>query len=396
MAIIRSLIDLDLYKITMLNAVILKYPDYRVKFKFNDRNNTKYPVGFDKLIIKEVQHLSKIKGITEDEANFLRKNVPWISEITIKYLLGYSFDPSEVAIFQNSDGTLNMNGEGYYHSLILWETILMSITSELYFKDIPVNLNQVRIDAEKKSMRFYMNNQRVVEMGTRRRRSYDVQDAVIRGLFSNGMNTMIGTSNVHFAMKYGLKVIGTVAHEWYMFHSALFGYKMANRMANDVWSDVYRGELGIGLPDTFTTDVFLKTFDTYHAKLFDGLRQDSGNPLVWAEKVVNHYKKLGINPLTKNYVFSDSIKSHEQLDNLHDSFKMPTSQKSYGIGTWLTNDFPEKALNIVIKLSEVFVNGEWVHVVKIGDDPGKGSGNYEEQVRCNMMLGLNKNKTLFD
>jgi len=396
MGIIKSLLDLDLYKLTMLNAVILKYPDFKVRYKFTDRGKIKFPKGFDKKVIKEVQALSKINGITEAEANFIRKEVPWISEITIKYLLGYSYDPSETAIYQDKEGYLFMNMDGYYHSSILWETTLMQIVSELYFQDIPVDLEDVRQKASEKAKHFYFNNQRVVEMGTRRRRSYAVQDAVIRGLFKSGLNSnsMIGTSNVHFGMKYGLKVIGTVAHEWYMFHSALYGYKMANKMAVDVWSEVYRGNLGIALPDTFTTDVFLKTFDSYQAKLVDGLRQDSGDEIEFYNKVAKHYRSLGIDPKTKQYVFSNGINSYERIDRIHDA--CDAIIKSYGIGTWLTNDFKEKALNMVIKMSEVLVNGEWVHVVKISDGEGKESGNFEEVVKAKMVLDLNKQKTLFN
>ena len=183
----------------------------------------------------------------------------------------------------------------------------------------------------------------------------------------------VGTSNVYLAMKYGVKPIGTMAHEWIQGHCVLGGIRHANRYALDAWTRVYRGNLGIALTDTYGTNAFLEDFDTYLAKLFDGVRHDSGDPFRFVDKIVAHYKKLGINPRSKTIVFSDNLKPTTCIALLHYCEDNDICC-SFGIGTNFTNDFPLsplKALNMVIKL--VRLNG--IPVVKLSDDLGKIIGD---------------------
>ncbi len=234
-----------------------KYPETEVEYEFINRGNNLFREGFDKELTEQLHLLSKLR-LTEDEETYLR-TIRFLPELFIQFLKGFSYNPQEVFINQ-TDGKLSIKIKGHWFRIILWETILMSIISELNFINVKVDLNKVKAKAEGKARHFYMNNERVVDMGTRRRFSYTVQDAMLQGLVGNLLykKTIIGTSNVHFAMKYGIKCIGTVAHEWYMFHGAKYGYKMANEMANDAWTEVYKGDLGICLPDSYSTDVFLK------------------------------------------------------------------------------------------------------------------------------------------
>jgi nicotinate phosphoribosyltransferase len=225
------------------------------------------------------------------------------------------------------------------------------------------------------------------EFGTRRRYSSENQDKVIGDMKQYGKGNMLGTSNVYYAKKHNLMSMGTVAHEWYMMHAALFGYTMANQIASEAWVDVYEGNLGIALPDTFTTDVFLRTFSTKHAKLFDGLRQDSYDPIVFLEKIITHYKNLKINPTHKIGFFSDNLNSIEKVQRIRNATKDRIIDR-YGFGTWMTNDLGVKPLNMVIKLMAVNNGGGWVNTVKLSDDPMKNTGNRDTIDLCKQTLKI--------
>ncbi|WP_374164734.1 hypothetical protein [Arcticibacter sp. MXS-1] len=180
-------------------------------------------------------------------------------------------------------------------------------------------------------------------------------------------------------MKYNTKPIGTHAHEWFMFHAAKYGFKMANSLGLEHWTNVYRGDLGIALADTYTTDIFFEQFDKKFSKLFDGVRHDSGDPLVFAQKTIDHYKKLGIDPLSKTIIFSDAL-NYEKVARITEFCKGKIGM-SFGIGTDFTNDVGLKPLNIVIKMTEALPeNHPWVPVVKLSDEKGKYTGE-EKMIR---------------
>lgn len=191
-----------------------------------------------------------------------------------------------------------------------------------------------------------------------------------------GGTNYIGTSNVRLAMDYNVIPIGTHAHEWFMFHAAHFGYKMANRAGLDNWVNVYHGDLGIALSDTFTTDVFINSFDRKFAKLFDGVRHDSGDPLKFIDKITAHYKSMNIDPRSKTIIFSDALTPdtvRRIADYCRDKIGM-----SFGIGTNFTNDVGLEALNMVIKMSDAFTeNGVWTPTVKLSDCEGKYTGDHQ-------------------
>jgi nicotinate phosphoribosyltransferase len=187
-------------------------------------------------------------------------------------------------------------------------------------------------------------------------------------------------------MKYDTVPIGTHAHEWFMFHAAQFGYKYANRASLENWVKIYRGDLGIALSDTFTTPVFFRDFDTLFAKLFDGVRHDSGDPLEFADKTIAHYKSLRINPLSKTIVFSDAL-NPEMVQKITEYCKGKIGM-SFGIGTNFTNDVGVKPLNMVIKISHVLTGDRWTQVVKLSDAPGKHTGNDEIVGRIMSELGI--------
>jgi nicotinate phosphoribosyltransferase len=257
----------------------------------------------------------------------------------------------------------------------------MALISELYFK-MTSQKPCSRVDREKnnknKAMTFRMNGMHFADFGTRRRFSYEVQDEVISdfiGTFSK--ENFVGTSNVHLAHKHDIRPIGTHAHEWFSFHAAKFGYKTANAMAMEAWVNVFRGDLGIALPDTFTTDSFFRSFDRKFAKLYDGVRHDSGDPIEFAQKAMAHYESLGIDPKDKTIIFSDNLNVEKAIEIKN--FCRGKIKCSFGIGTNFSNDVGVKPLNMVIKMTEAKPEGEdWIPTIKLSDVEGKHTGDPKE------------------
>lgn len=369
-----SILDNDFYKFTMQHAVIKLFPYAKARYQFINRGKHEFPENFSNRLREAINEMANLK-LTKQEKEFLRETCPYLDPTYLDFLQGYRYDPTEVVIEQN--GTeLKVSIEGFWYRTILWEVPIMALICELFYQET----NQTRQEdemviqtVEDKISKYRNLNIVFAEFGTRRRHSFDVHDLVVRTLKEKGEGTFIGTSNVHLAMKYKTKPIGTHAHEWFMFHAAKYGYKMANSVGLEHWTDVYRGDLGIALTDTYTTEVFFKQFDKKFAKLFDGVRHDSGDPLEFGDKTVAHYKKLGIDPLTKTIIFSDGL-NYEKVERITEHCKGRIGM-SFGIGTDLTNDVGLKPMNIVLKLTEAKPeNADWTGVVKLSDEPKKHTG----------------------
>src|SRR5690606_27840552 len=227
----------------------------------------------------------------------------------LDFLQGYRYDPSDVEISQHGKD-LSVKDQGCWYRTILWEVPILSSISELYYEltQQKRESDKLVVEALKKKAVSYQNlGVKVAEFGTRRRHSYEVHELIVNALKQHGGASYVGTSNVHFAMMSGVKPIGTHAHEWFMYHGARFGFKVANGIGLDRWVNVYHGDLGIALTDTYTTDVFFTQFNKKLAKLFDGVRHDSGDPVEFAKKTIEHYQKMGIDPLHKTIIFSDGL-----------------------------------------------------------------------------------------
>jgi nicotinate phosphoribosyltransferase len=383
--IIKSFLDTDLYKLTMQQAVIQRFPDAVVRYELIIRIQREFPDGFVTELLKEIRSMATL-WLDEDEKKFLTRNCYFFTKPYIDFLAGFCYDPAEVDAVQ--DGTaIRLTIEGYWYRTILWEVPLMALISELFFKmtgqdALPGDACSKRIIA--KAVALEKMGAHFADFGTRRRYSFQLQDMAVAECKANAPSVFNGTSNPFLAMKYKCKPIGTQAHEWYMAIAAMNGYIQANKIGLEEWVDVYKGDLGIALPDTFTTDVFLRDFNTKYARLFDGVRQDSGNPLEFADKIIEHYNKLRINPLTKTIVFSDSL----NVDTIAkiEQYCKNRVQTSYGIGTNLTNDVGVKPLNMVIKLTAIQIGNEWFPTVKLSDDAGKHTGDVETVGLCKRIL----------
>ena len=358
----------------MQNAVVKLFPSQIVKYEFINRGKHQFPEGFAAELRCAVNSMAELH-LSKDEKKFMAKTCPYIDLPYLDFLEGYHYDPSEVFIEQIGND-LKVTVEGLWYRTILWEVPLLALISELHYE-----MNHMERDSNEtviertldKAQKLNDLGVTFAEFGTRRRHSYNVEDIVVNALNKKD-SSFIGTSNVHFAMKYGVKPIGTHAHEWFMFHAAEYGFKMANKIALEHWTDIYRGDLGVALSDTFTTDVFFQQFDKMFTKLFDGVRHDSGDPLEFADKTIAHYVKNGINPLYKYIIFSDglNLEKVEEITN-YCSGKIGIS---FGIGTNLTNDVGLKPMNIVMKLIGVQAeNKEWIPTVKLSDEHGKYTGD---------------------
>ena len=386
--VLTSLLDNDFYKFTMQCGVVQLFPRTKARYTFINRGKHEFPEGFDKALRAAVDAMADLK-LTKDEKTFLVKNCPYLSPLYLDFLEGYRYDPSEVHITQEGSN-LKVTIEGHWYRTILWEVPLLAIISELYYQLTNATAwtdAQVIANTREKELLYKELGVVFAEFGTRRRHSYLVHYIVMRTLLEVYGSTFIVSSKVHFAMKYKVKPIGTHAHEWFMFHAAEYSYKMANALSLEHWVDVYRGDLGVALSDTYTTDVFFKQFDKKFSKLFDGVRHDSGDPIVFAEKTIAHYKKMGIDPLSKYIIFSDGL-NPKKVQAITEACKGKIGI-SFGIGTDLTNDVGLRPMNIVMKLTEVLTSDdEWVPTVKLSDEPNKHTGDPKMIALAKGILGI--------
>lgn len=384
--IIRYFTDNDLYKFTTMNAIQKLYPEALARYRFINRGATPFPEGFDRRLAEEVNHMAMV-FLSREEEEFMRRKCYYFDPVFFDLLKGYRYNPEEVSIRQEG-GNLEVEIEGPWYRTVLWEVPLLAIISELYYKMTGKHPEGIEEKARIKANELKNLEADFSEFGTRRRFSFEVQDRVLQTLIAYAGRYFLGTSNVYFAMKHNLTPMGTHPHEWFMYHAAHFGYRMANSIALEKWVDVYQGSLGIALSDTFTSEAFFRSFTLKHAKLFDGVRWDSGDPIEFTEKTIRFYEQNRIDPRSKTIVYSDALNLEEVRrikryvnGRIHDA---------YGIGTFLTNDVGVSPLNIVIKMTAAKPHPRfgWVKTVKLSDVPGKHTGNDEDIQLCLKMLNL--------
>lgn len=372
----------------MQHAVIKLFPKAKVRYGFINRGKHIFPAGFADLLRSSVDAMANLR-LTKEEKSYLAHYCHYLDPTYLDFLQGYSFDPSEVHISQE-DSEITVTVEGFWYRTILWEVPLMALISELFYKSnhlIRLNNEAIKTLTKEKIDNYNKLGVSILEFGTRRRHSYEVHELVNEILRTHGAQSFIGTSNVHFAMVNNRRPLGTHAHEWFMFHAAQYGFKMANSISLEHWTQVYGGDLGIALTDTYTTDIFFSQFDKKYSKLFDGVRHDSGDPVEFAQKVISHYIKMGIDPKSKAIVFSDSL-NYNKVKTIAD-FCQDKIKMSFGIGTNFTNDVGLPAMNIVIKLTDTKPdNTHWQGVVKLSDEKNKNTGTPEMITLAKQVLGI--------
>ncbi len=377
-AIIRSLLDTDLYKFTMLQVVLHKFPQTHSVYHFRCRNlqDTVYPLAD---ILDELnEQLDLLCQITfkPDELEYLRQ-LRFIKSDFVDYLELFQLKRRFIQASIDEQGRLDIRVEGPMLQAMMFEIYVLAIVNELYFRRIRssevLEEGERRLQHKLKLMQGYEQQQRaedppflVSDFGTRRRYSFEWQKHVVQAMHAASPNVFRGTSNVLLAKELGITPIGTMAHEFLQAFQPL-DVRLRNfqKAELETWVQEYHKDLGIALTDVVGMDAFLRDFDLYFAKLFDGLRHDSGDPYVWGDKAYAHYHQLKIDSKTKMLTFSDGLdlpRAWELYQYFKDRF-----QVSFGIGTNLTNDMGQTPLNIVLKLVEC--NGQ--SVAKISDSPGK-------------------------
>ena len=377
--IINSLLETDLYKFSMGQAIYHQFPTYKTTWTFKCRNKD---VFFTEDMVDEIREQIKAYcnlRFTEDELQYL-DNILWIKGSYVDFLRIWRPRFEDFEITTNAKCGLSIETKGTWLNTSMYEIPTLAIVNEVYFRmkyDYNVLMDSFKSRLEEKfnnlkSGKWYVGV--FSEFGLRRRLSAEAQELVVEK-FSHLNDTQhcaskfIGTSNVYLAKKYNVTPVGTMAHEWIMCvgqgdHSLNPAY--SNKFALAAWRKEYGVLNGTALTDAITTDCFLRDFDLENATLFSGVRHDSGDPIEWGEKILAHYEKLNIDARNKTLLFSDSL-DFERADKIFRYFN-GRAKVAFGIGTYLSNDTDVPALNIVMKTTAC--NG--CDVAKISDTPGKG------------------------
>ncbi|WP_019141754.1 nicotinate phosphoribosyltransferase [Noviherbaspirillum massiliense] len=372
--IVRSLLETDLYKFTMWQALLHSHPGAQTEYVFTCRNTPAYPLAeLASEVERELDHLCSL-SFRDEELAYLR-SLRYIKSDFVDFLTIFRFQRKFITV--STEGLeLRIRACGPQVHVMGFEIFVLYIVNELYFRrfDREAALSEARkrLAGKIAMLREFANEPpkrnpfEFSDFGTRRRFSGDWQDEVVSTLAREVPQWFKGTSNVYLAWKHGLVPMGTMAHEYLQSYQA-FGVRLRDfqKAALEDWVQEYRGDLGTALTDVVGMDAFLADFDLYFAKLFDGLRHDSGDPVAWGEKALAHYAKLRIDANTKRLVFSDAL-DFPRAFSLYRHFA-DRATTVFGIGTNLTNDTGIPALNIVMKL--VACNGQ--PVAKLSDTPGK-------------------------
>lgn len=387
--IITSLLETDLYKFSMGQAIYHQFPSYTTTWTFKCRNKD---VHFTDEMVEEIKRQLRLYcdlRFNEDELEYLR-SIKWIQDSYVDFLRLWQPRFEDFTITTDAECGLGIETSGTWLNTSMYEIPTLAIVNEVYFRmqynyDDLLESFKERLEKKFEDVRSNRYNLGTFsEFGLRRRLSRQAQELAVEkfshlhdGKDTQCKSNFIGTSNVYLAMKFGITPVGTMAHEWIMCtgqgnHKHNPAY--SNWYALDAWVREYGVLNGIALTDTITTDCFLRDFQLTYATLFSGVRHDSADPIEWGEKMIEHYKALDIDPMTKTLLFSDSL-NFEKAAAIADHFK-GKAKVAFGIGTYIANDTNVPALNIVMKTT--FCNGQ--DVAKLSDVDGKGMCKNPEYV----------------
>jgi len=370
--IINSLLDTDLYKFTMMQVVLHHFPGAQVEYRFKCRNPGVNLAPYVDEIREEVGDLCRVR-FSERELDYLR-GLRFIKSDFVDFLALFQLNTKYVQIGRAADrpGEIDIVIRGPWLHTILFEIPLLAIINEIYFRhtapvpDLKEGRRRLARKIEMIRSDPTLADVRIADYGTRRRFSRPWQEEVLQTLKAQLRENMAGTSNVLYAFQQPLTPLGTMAHEYLQACQSL-GPRLrdSQTFAFETWAREYRGDLGIALSDVYGMGAFLRDFDLYFCKLFDGARHDSGDPIQWGERLIAHYEALRVDPRTKTLVFSDSL-TFDRVAELYRRFH-GRARIAFGVGTNLTNDLGYTPLQIVIKM--VRCNGQ--PVAKVTDSPEK-------------------------
>lgn len=365
--IIRSLLDTDLYKLTMMQAILHHFPSAQAEYQFRCRTPGVNLSPYVHAIHAEIEALADLR-LEAAEATWLG-TLPYFKPDFLAHLECYRFDPRQVSVRPGSE-QIEITIRGPWHGAILYEVPLLAIVNETYFHSIHPDPDYTegfaRLGRKAELMRRAGPDFRVIEFGTRRRFSRPWHEKVLRELRRLAPIQLLGSSNTDLARRLRIPPSGTMAHEFFQGCQALApSLAEAQRFALETWLDEYAGRLGIALSDTYGIEAFLADFNAPLARAYTGVRHDSGDPFEWTDRMLEHYRRRGIDPCAKTLVYSDSLsvpRAIEIFARYHHHARL-----AFGIGTNLTNDLGPEPLNIVIKMTRLNDQA----VAKLSDDPGK-------------------------
>jgi nicotinate phosphoribosyltransferase len=370
--IITSLLDTDLYKFTMMQVVLHHFPGANVEYRFKCRNPGIRLTPYVDEIREQVQQLCTLR-FTDGELAYLR-TLRFIKSDFVDFLALFQLNTKYIAIDPSpkANGEIDIVIKGPWLHTILFEIPVLAIVNEVYFRatqkapDLAEGRRRLHDKIALLAEDPALHGVRIADYGTRRRFSRRWHEEVILALRDGLGERLAGTSNVMYAAKLGLTPLGTMAHEYLQACQAL-GPRLrdSQTFGFETWAREYRGDLGIALSDVYGMDAFLRDFDMYFCKLFDGARHDSGDPVEWGERLLAHYEKNRVDPKTKTLVFSDAL-TIPKVIQLYQRFR-DRARIAFGVGTNLTNDLGYTPLQIVIKM--VRCNGQ--PVAKLSDSPEK-------------------------
>lgn len=407
---IASLLDTDLYKLTMQAVIHKHFSDARVSYKFYNRStDMRLTTEAVSWIRDQIDSWAELR-FTPEEIAYLEKSLPYLPKSYLEWLPNVRLNPSEeIQMELDPDGDIEITASGLWQTAILYEIPILATVSEGYFRFVETdwNLDGQFEQAKAKSKKLLESGCFFSEFGSRRRRSLDAQTLVMKGIVEAAKENpdlpgkLIGTSNVHFARMFGLTPVGTVAHELMMGIAAYKqDYARANKIAMDVWLDtVGNGAAGVALTDTFGTQQFLKTFVKPYTDIYAGVRQDSGDPVTYTHQIGQFYRDLGYASNSKVIMYSDSLNLERCLSYKKEAEKEGLIPR-FGVGTFFSNDFrrasnpseKSKPMNIVMKISSVNEHP----AIKLSDNLGKNTGDEEEVARVKRKLGYVESGNIVD
>ncbi|QCI24647.1 nicotinate phosphoribosyltransferase [Buchnera aphidicola (Muscaphis stroyani)] len=369
--IVKTLLDTDAYKLHMQQAVFYNYQNVTVVAELICRGND-FLGCYSNVLLDQINMMRSLS--LSDEEYIYIASLPFFKKEYLHWLKKFRYNVSQVEV-NNYQGRLCIRITGLWKEVILWEVPILSLISEVVHRNRSPNVtSKTALNyLDNKLMKFFKKTQnldlsflKIVDFGTRRRFSYNVHYSIIKRL-KEKFSFLIGSSNYHIARILNLLPVGTQSHEWFQAHQQISNdLKSSQVLALKTWLHQYKNYLGIALTDCITMDSFLNDFNLYFSQSYQGMRHDSGDPIIWGEKAIKHYESLGIDPFTKTLLFSDNL-DFNKIIFLYKKFSTRINVV-FGIGTKLTCDIPRiQPLNIVIKL--VKCNGK--PVAKISDSPGK-------------------------
>ena len=400
--IVRSLLEVDFYKFTMMQLAWLKHKSTRARFGFKNRTNIILPLTIDVAELKRQHEYVRTLRFQSDELAYIaglqnpnKGNRPLFQDRFLKALEKLRLPPISVQI--SEDGrSFEIETEGKWYQASLWETIIMNVVNRLYYLSGVVGQYGVDekavLEEGRRRLRWKIEilkrhpSLRFADFGLRRRWSADWQEEVLRTLRDEVSEQLLGTSNTYLAYRLGMRPIGTFAHELDMVYQGVcqvFDQRrlMSHELLLNDWWNLYGSHLSIALSDTYGSDYFIRTFGRDRASRWIGTRQDSGDPIAYGEKMIRMYEGYGIDPAGKLVVFSDGL-DVDQMVRIHDHFK-GRLMTTFGWGTNLTNDLGHSALSIVVKAQEV----DGFPLVKLSDNLAKAMGPMEAIERIKRLAG---------